>query len=403
MSKGIWLAVILVATYLCIAPISAADIFSDVKNAVGDVARASVKVATAPTEAVVGAARAATGNGSADQIFQPYRELGQAAGNAIDSSAQLVNNPRREIYQRVQEAASSIGGPAEFLFDVGTFQQRYLDELAASGAHGGAQILRQQNPLEVTAAPLAAAIVAARERHITNARPLPDDVRQGLAPFFPPETLDRARYAIGKVEITLPNLIGQGSRVFQGEHYAVVVDDVIVFNAEPPSFQEGKWWWGHEVAHVDQYRTLGVDRFAFEYLRDLGNGIEADANGRGTQASGQQLPAQLTAESGASFGLRMTPQTDVAQLPGEHFVARCFFPMDPFPVHYLVTSQNRIFAWDPMSGQSVQVGWAMAPLLPDVAWTYETPRFRYAVMPRGEIIMPNFQGQWVQIGHVQRL
>lgn len=73
-------------------------------------------------------------------------------------------------------------------------------------------------------------------------------------------------------------------------------------------------------------------------------------------------------------------------------------------MHYLVTNTNRIIAVDPMSGQWMQVGWAMPPMpgFP-MAWTYSTQYLNYAVTQQGQILTRNPFGQILQIGHVVRL
>jgi hypothetical protein len=52
-----------------------------------------------------------------------------------------------------------------------------------------------------------------------------------------------------------------------GEHaFAVTCGHVITFSTEPPATGNGVHWWAHEIAHVEQYETLGVDGFAREYV-----------------------------------------------------------------------------------------------------------------------------------------
>lgn len=182
------------------------------------------------------------------------------------------------------------GQDAIAVFDLATMQTQFSNKLAQSGsvAIGGA--LQGENPLYVTGTPLAAAIRAAKETHEGASKPLPDDVKAGLRYVFSGYILDRARYTVGKVDITLPNFIGQGAK-FLGNGYAVVVDNVIVFNETPPSFAQNPHWWGHEVAHVKQYSEMGIERFAFEYLRSRSLSIEQDADRYGDAALAQTAGA----------------------------------------------------------------------------------------------------------------
>ena len=390
---------------MCLCRVGNAGLLDDVGNFAGNALDMGGKVVTAPIKSVANTAKAATGDGGIKDIYQPYRELGRSAGNTLASGADLVRNPQETIYREIEREAKKIGGdPAVFVFDIATFQDRYLAQLANSGAHGAANTLRGQNPFQLAAAPLAGAIRAARERHYPHSRPISEEVKTQLASIIEARTLSRARYAVGKVEITLPNFIGQGNKLM-GDDYAVVVDDVIVFNTTPPAYAEAPFWWAHEVMHVSQYGRMGIEKFAYQYMTDS-PGIEGEADRKGDEAlarrniRGRQQGALVNAQArGLQIG--MAPQA--GQFGGQvvdPFVAQCVFPQDPHPVHYMVTQTGRIVAVDPFSGGWLQVGWATPPLMPGIAWTYQTPNFRYAVDPNGRILTPNPNGQFVQIGHV---
>ena len=279
--------------------------------------------------------------------------------------------------------------------------------------NGFANVLRGQNPLQLTAAPLAAAIRAAHERHAPRAAPLPQAVREGLQEHFSAQVLTVAKFAVGTVEITLPNFIGKGA-AFMGDDYAVVVDDTIVFNDNPPSFSENPGWWAHEVQHVAQYSRMGVEVFAYRYLRDLGTALEAEAEaaarkvggvghdeGAGHVALSAQLGQIAQTPTAAQVGLKGAGIEGVQRVP-EFFVSQCVFPADPAPVHYMLTNTGKVIAVNVFDGTYLHVAWATPPLLPGVSWTYQTRNFRYAVMPDGSICTPAQFGGWMQIGHVVR-
>lgn len=295
--------------------------------------------------------------------------------------------------------------------------------LAVSGGQALVDTLKGQNPLHMAAAPLAAAIRAARERHLPNARPLPDDVVNELRPFIDGATLARAKYAVGKVEITLPAFIGRGAH-FMGNGFAVVVDDVIVFNEAPPTFAANPSWWGHEVTHVAQYGRWGVEAFAYKFVKDLGDAIEGEAKNVGSAVArsvsggtgGLHLSSgSMSVASGANRSHALRTTLDAGARPShqaEVFVAQCSFPADPFPVSYLVTNFGKIIAVDLTTGTWMHIGFATPPRLSGVAWSYDTSTLDYAVMPGGEIMTPmpvlgqvGFQigSRMVQIGYVLRL
>jgi Domain of unknown function (DUF4157) len=263
---------------------SAAGLLDKVKKAAGDVGKTVVKTLTVPSEVIANTAKAATGSTPPSSIFLPFQELGKSAGNAIDSALDVVSSPQRTIYRRVKKEVA-VGGPtASFVFDVASFNDRLNEEAIAAGGTAAADRLSQKNPIQSVAWQLAAAIRLARERHLQNAKPLPNDVKQGLAStgFYAPAVLDRAKYTVGTIEITLPNSIGKGNRLM-GDDHAVTVDDIIVFNRLPPAFTSSptsREWWGHEVTHVEQYQRWGVDEFAYRYAMDY-RVPEGEAKARG--------------------------------------------------------------------------------------------------------------------------
>jgi hypothetical protein len=300
-------------------------------------------------------------------------------------------------------AANNLGPEGEFLFDVATFNQSMFNQLAASSGYAAADILRGSNPFVLVTSPVAGAIRAARERHIGNAQPLPDDVKSALAMTFHPQTLARARYTVGTVEITLPNFINSGSTLFEDDVDAVVVDDVIVFREPPGDYLANTYLWAHELTHVDQYRRLGVEEFAFQYVRDGGHSLEREATRNGNAASSGVFNNSSYGISLAmgQIGVNAPLVTDAngEELP-EIYVAQCFFPTDPNPVLYLVTNTSKIVAVHAITGEAIQIGWASESEVFGALWTYETPDVKYAVDGFGRIATFNFFGQPTVIGQV---
>lgn len=380
---------------------SNAQLWKDIKRTVGSVVSTGVQIATAPTQTVLSATQTLLGNKSAEQILDPVRSLGQSAGSSVSGATSLISQPQDFLYQKAREFSQRVGGSAgSFIFDVGTFSSQLYAQMGISGAQATAQVLRGQNPLVIFGSPLAAAIRAAREAHFPNSYPLPQDVKNALQGKFSSAVLNRARYAVGNVEITLPNFIGKGAK-YQEDHYAVVVDDIIVFKSSPPGFNGYGFWWAHEVTHVEQYMNWGVEVFAFNYMRDFGNGIEREADQRAATIMGTPL-----------FSAQSQARTHDLSTTSEVFVAQCIFPNDPYPVNYMVSNWGRIIAVNPLDGTWMHVGHSMPPVFAGTAWSYQTPMFRYTVTFQGGIFFDqpifNNWGQQigtrpVQIGHVIRL
>jgi hypothetical protein len=112
----------------------------------------------------------------------------------------------------------------------------------------------------------AAAITTAAEHLRGSAKGVPTLVRLALQRHFPPEILARARYTVGQIGITLPEVIN-GAQAFMGKRaHGVTVDNVMVFSTEPEQTDQSARWWAHELQHVGQYATMGVAAFASRYL-----------------------------------------------------------------------------------------------------------------------------------------
>lgn len=156
------------------------------------------------------------------------------------------------------------------------------DNLATTTIVAGG-LLQGQDPREIYAAPLATALYQARNAHIRDSHPIPDSIKEALRGSIPGSVLERARYTVGDLEITISNVIG---RVNYREPYAVTVDNVIVFNEEPsddPDDEGALHWWAHELTHVWQYSVWGVPRFAMNYINNY-PAVEHEADARADRA-----------------------------------------------------------------------------------------------------------------------
>jgi len=398
-----------------------AQFFEKLTETVGDITNTTVKTITAPTEVLINTGKVATGNADASEIYKPIQQAVRQTGNTAVSTSEVISEPQKFFMQKAQEFSKSVGGSTgEFIFDVGTFSQRYYNELAQSGVYGINGVLQGQNPFQISAIPLAAAIRAANERYKSSAKPLPSDVKEALRPYFRANTLENARYIVGNVEITLPNFIGQGQKFFGNDAYAVTVGNIIVFNNSPGSYSQNAHWWAHEITHVEQYENLGIESFAYKYLKDFGSSIEKEAINRANSIVGNNNPQFSQSQSYAlnvgSFDMSSSSIDNNRNFSSnpEIYVAQCIFPQDNFGVMYLVTNYGRIIAVNPLDGQWRHIGYSTPPRLPNVAWSYDLPnaRWSYAVGMDGNIYNPvpiyNNWGQiikyqWNIIGYVRKL
>lgn len=153
----------------------------------------------------------------------------------------------------------------------------------ASGASGRPNMLvdftrnfigaQTQYSANVVSDTLAAALQRSRDVVRGDSRPVPEQVKRGLLPFFPEATFENVRYAIGDTSNT--GLAGFAIR--NGNAAAVTLIDTIVFKDE--KFVGSLALWAHELHHIEQYRQWGLKGFAGQYAfgwRD----VEADARAR---------------------------------------------------------------------------------------------------------------------------
>lgn len=125
----------------------------------------------------------------------------------------------------------------------------------------------------------------ARERHVEDSQPLPAAVREFMRDLLPDELLAQARYTVSVDAPTLPALLNRGHRELLDQDHAVSVPDLIIFSREPTfaSAADARWW-GHELAHLLQYRRWGgTEAFAQRYVDDF-QAVEREAEALGQQA-----------------------------------------------------------------------------------------------------------------------
>lgn len=159
---------------------------------------------------------------------------------------------------------------------------------------GDASPQPQQHPSPLTdltrtvstlfSAQLAEAIRSTRDRVYPHGQPMPAELRRKLAPFFPHAVLEKVRYSTewDAAEDMLPSLIlGSGATA------AITLADLILFRdglgVNDPLL------WAHELAHVEQYKRLGVAAFATQYL-ERGWELEAEAMAKADAIRDQLSP-----------------------------------------------------------------------------------------------------------------
>jgi hypothetical protein len=181
-----------------------------------------------------------------------------SVGQAVSTVNALQNN------LKVVAAQTILGDVGKTIMNFSNGTDRLQVEIATTTAiESGEVIGGKLRPEELIAAPLAAAIRAAENQFSPQARPLPPDVRQRLAAFYPSTVLENARWTVGSLSISVPDVTNQYRKTFEDVENAVTVGHVTVFVTDPG---QNYHWWAHELQHQVQYSQWGIDSFAYRYV-----------------------------------------------------------------------------------------------------------------------------------------
>lgn len=112
-----------------------------------------------------------------------------------------------------------------------------------------------------------------RDAARADSKPIPDEIREGLIPFYPAELLENVRYSIGD---TTPGGLA-GFAIRNGNAAAVTLIDTVVFSSE--NHVRNLALWAHEIHHTQQYKDWGVAGFATRYAFNWQD-VEAEATAR---------------------------------------------------------------------------------------------------------------------------
>lgn len=162
--------------------------------------------------------------------------------------------------------------PAELNRVMEALGGRSAGAIAGEARRGSEQLARRSARL--TAPVLARAIRHGESQAArAGAKPIPADMQKLLMPHFKPETLSATRWTIGTGRVDLGAIV---TEQFMDEG-AIALNRQVVFSST--RLTENVWMWAHELAHVEQYRRMGVDGFAAAYITDW-RAIEREATRR---------------------------------------------------------------------------------------------------------------------------
>lgn len=150
---------------------------------------------------------------------------------------------------------------SRLLFGLGEQTRQSSRRLATQAQRGSQQLV--QRSARLTGPVLAQAIRHAEAQAArANARPVPPAIATLLGPHFAPDLLKSVRWSVGNGRVDLGTLLTEQYM----DEGAVTLNRQVVFSSQ--RLTSNVWIWAHELAHAEQYRRMGVDRFAAAYIVD---------------------------------------------------------------------------------------------------------------------------------------
>ena len=170
---------------------------------------------------------------------------------------------------------------------------------------------------------LAEAIRASRAQAINRGvQPIPQQIRQVLAPYFPTAILDKVRWGMAggiSIDGALTNWFNQEG--------AITFDDVIVFSNGDNA--QGAWdLWAHELTHVMQYQNMGIDTFAFNYMIGFSQ-MEQQARDNAAAVQTAVSRQQQNPQQPSGYNLSVSPQAFGQQLQWDQIQQQAVHVIDP--------------------------------------------------------------------------
>jgi hypothetical protein len=137
------------------------------------------------------------------------------------------------------------------------------DVLDQAAAHWFAQDKSGTRSLAGSGPALAAAIRLARADALrSGAKPLPADAKRAFRRHYSDRVLNSARWIVAAPNSRLGRLLAR----WPIQNGAVTLNEVIVFKT--PAAAANRHLLAHELTHVEQYRKLGIDKFARRYAEN---------------------------------------------------------------------------------------------------------------------------------------
>jgi len=268
---------------------------SNVGNAVihagTTVVQGGVNVAANAAQTVTAPAVQAVG------VIGGKESLGAAAGRIVKGPGVVVASVGQAVTEinastnniPIVAAQSITGNVGQTIMTIVTGPNRLTVDFAATSAIEAGGLLQGNNPEMLIAEPLAAALRSAEYQFEAQSQPIPPDVKAKLACCYPADVLNSARWTVGSVSLSVPDVVNQDRKIFAGVDNAVTVGHITVFAIDPGTNYH---WWAHEMQHQVQYGEWGIDQFAFKYVTSC-HAVESEAENKAQQVVPVPIPTQL--------------------------------------------------------------------------------------------------------------
>jgi hypothetical protein len=195
-------------------------------------------------------------------------------GQALEKSAEAASAASEQANNvKVSIGEAVAGDTGKTVVTLATGLDRPQVEFGTTAAIQAALIAQGKDPKIIVAAPLAAAIRAAHDQFEPQSQSIPPDIRARFNGKYPADVLDKARYTIGGLSLSVPDIANASRRVLSNTDNATTVGNVIVFSTNPA---DDYHWWAHELRHVQQYSEWGIDTFAYKYVTSC-HAVESEA------------------------------------------------------------------------------------------------------------------------------
>jgi len=96
----------------------------------------------------------------------------------------------------------------------------------------------------------------------SGVKPVPRELKRAFKKHYPNKVLDGARWTVADPDSRLGRVLAR----WPVQEGAVTLGDVVVFKTKRAA--KNRQLFAHELVHVDQYRTLGINSFARRYSAD---------------------------------------------------------------------------------------------------------------------------------------